>query len=168
MGQSRSWLLDDRLTDIRYHSGTAPKIALNAPRSEEVKAWVIKRDELLQGWSENDLLDLEEIWSRAATGENKIAMVPPRSPLLPSMRIRLLIVTLARSQALEAHGELTWGAVEFDNKMETLSVARRQKLNRANNKKKRKKVRPCATLTTGTGTEPTHEPCVLGWGLGRR
>ena len=87
---------------------------------------------------------------------------------VPSMRIRLLIVTLARSQALEAHGELTWGAVEFDNKMETLSVARRQKLNRANNKKKRKKVRPCATLTTGTGTEPTHEPCVLGWGLGRR
>lgn len=85
MGQSRSWLLDDRLTDIRYHSGTAPKIALNAPRSEEVKAWVIKRDELLQGWSENDLLDLEEIWSRAATGENKIAMVPPRSPLLPGV-----------------------------------------------------------------------------------
>ena len=85
MGQSRQWLLDERLADIRYHVGTAPKIALNAPRSEEVKAWVVKRDELLQGWSENDLLDLEEIWSRAATGENKIAMVTPRSPLLPGV-----------------------------------------------------------------------------------
>ena len=83
------------------------------------------------------------------------------------MSMRLLIVTLARTQALEAHKELTWGAVEFDNKMETLSVARRQKLSRAKKNKKRKKVRPCATLATRTGTEPTHEPCVLGWGLGR-
>ena len=87
---------------------------------------------------------------------------------LTPMSMRLLIVTLARTQALEAHKELTWGAVEFDNKMETLSVARRQKLSRANKNKKRKKVRPCATLATRTGTEPTHEPCVLGCGLGRR
>ena len=83
MGQSRQWLLDERLADIRYHVGTAPKIALNAPRSEEVKAWVIKRDDLLQGWSENDLLDLEEIRNVLPRTKTRSLWSLPALPFCP-------------------------------------------------------------------------------------
>ena len=82
MGNSRKWLLDERLVEIRLIKEKAPKLALNAPRSEEDKLWVQKRDNLLHGWDENELLDLTAPWSMAATGENKITMVPPHSPSL--------------------------------------------------------------------------------------
>ena len=76
------------------------------------------------------------------------------------MSMRLLIVTLARTQALEAHKELTWGAVEFDNKMETLSVARRQKLSRANKNKKRKRcVHALLSPHAQAPNQPTNPVC---------
>jgi hypothetical protein len=77
---SKLWMKSEDLTEQTKKEDTSPILGLDhgprRDRDSSVQEWMDKRDALLLKWHENEVLDVSETWSKCATPQAKVTMVP--------------------------------------------------------------------------------------------